>query len=40
MKYRPLGNTGIDVSEVGLGAWQIGGPLKGHFEHLGWVSHG
>ena len=40
MKHRPLGNSGIDVSEVGLGAWQIGGPLKGYFEHLGWVSHG
>lgn len=24
MKLRPLGNSGIDVSEVGLGCWQIG----------------
>jgi aryl-alcohol dehydrogenase-like predicted oxidoreductase len=25
MKYRRLGNTGIDVSEIGYGAWGIGG---------------
>lgn len=25
MKYRPLGRTGFSVSEVSLGAWQIGG---------------
>ncbi|HWF48557.1 MAG TPA: aldo/keto reductase [Bryobacteraceae bacterium] len=25
MKYRPLGRTGFEVSEVSLGAWQIGG---------------
>jgi aryl-alcohol dehydrogenase-like predicted oxidoreductase len=25
MKYRALGRTGFDVSEVSLGAWQIGG---------------
>ena len=24
MKYRRLGNTGFDVSEVSLGTWQIG----------------
>ncbi|MDX8360725.1 aldo/keto reductase [Cytobacillus sp. IB215316] len=24
MKYRPLGNTGIRVSEVGFGSWQLG----------------
>ena len=25
MKYRKLGNTGFDVSEIGFGTWQIGG---------------
>lgn len=29
MKYRPLGSTGITVSEIGFGAWGIGGPTKG-----------
>ncbi|MGQ0645688.1 MAG: aldo/keto reductase [Elusimicrobiota bacterium] len=27
MKYRPLGRTGLSVSEIGVGAWQLGGPL-------------
>ena len=26
MKLRPLGNTGMNVSEVGLGAWQLANP--------------
>lgn len=29
MKYRALGNTGIVVSEIGFGAWGIGGPTIG-----------
>jgi aryl-alcohol dehydrogenase-like predicted oxidoreductase len=29
MKYRPLGTTGIDVSEIGYGAWGIGGSMWG-----------
>jgi len=29
MKYRPLGNTGIEVSEIGFGAWGIGGDAYG-----------
>ena len=28
MKYRSLGHTGIEISEIGVGAWQLGGPLK------------
>jgi len=27
MKRRPLGHTNIMVSEIGVGAWQLGGPL-------------
>jgi aryl-alcohol dehydrogenase-like predicted oxidoreductase len=29
MQYRPLGTTGIRVSEIGFGAWGIGGNVKG-----------
>jgi aryl-alcohol dehydrogenase-like predicted oxidoreductase len=28
MKYRTLGRSGLSVSEIGVGAWQLGGPLK------------
>ena len=28
MKYRQLGNTGIEISEIGFGAWGIGGTPK------------
>lgn len=27
MKYRPLGRTGITTSEIGVGTWQLAGPL-------------
>ena len=30
MKYRVLGNTGIKVSEVGFGAWAVGGNRYGN----------
>ncbi len=29
MRYRPLGATGLTVSEIGFGAWGIGGPSRG-----------
>ncbi len=29
MKYRKLGNTGIEISEIGFGTWGIGGLSKG-----------
>lgn len=29
MRYRKLGNTGIEVSEIGFGAWGIGGVTNG-----------
>ncbi len=29
MRYRPLGNTGFKVSEIGFGAWAIGGSWWG-----------
>lgn len=30
MRTRPLGRTGLDVSEIGLGAWAIGGNAHGN----------
>ena len=30
MKYRLLGHTGIHISEIGFGAWGIGGLTPGH----------
>jgi aryl-alcohol dehydrogenase-like predicted oxidoreductase len=32
MKYRKLGKTGFEVSEVSLGTWQVGGGWGGGFE--------
>ncbi len=36
MKYRTLGRTGLRVSEVGFGAWAIGGPAKLGAVEIGW----
>ncbi len=36
MKYRVLGKTGIRVSEVGFGAWAIGGPVDLFGIPVGW----
>lgn len=30
MKYRPLGSTGLEVSEIGFGAWAVGGNEHGN----------
>lgn len=36
MNYRTLGRTGLRVSEVGFGAWAIGGPAKLGDVEIGW----
>ena len=36
MRYRTLGRTGLQVSEVGFGAWAIGGPSKLGDVEIGW----
>ena len=36
MRYRVLGRTGLRVSEVGFGAWAIGGPAKLGDVEIGW----
>jgi len=36
MEYRTLGKTGLKVSEVGFGAWAIGGPAKLGDREIGW----
>jgi len=40
VQYRILGRTGLQVSVVGLGAWEIGGAVQLTFEKLGSISHG
>jgi aryl-alcohol dehydrogenase-like predicted oxidoreductase len=32
MRYRTLGNTGIQISEIGFGAWTIGSDWWGHID--------
>ena len=33
MKYRKLGRTGIKVSEISLGTWQVGGKWGSGFDN-------
>ena len=40
MQYRTLGRTGLSVSAVSLGAWEIGGAAMLTFEVLGTIPHG
>lgn len=40
MLYRTLGRTGLQVSAVSLGAWEIGGAATLTFERLGAIAHG
>ncbi len=36
MKYRNFGNTTLSVSEIGFGAWAIGGPVMAGDIPIGW----
>ena len=38
MKYRKFGNTDLEVSEVGFGAWAIGGNAMIGETAIGWGS--
>lgn len=40
MQYRKLGRTGLNISAVSLGAWEIGGAVQLTFDKLGTISHG
>lgn len=37
MNYRKLGKSGLAVSEIGFGAWGIGGPAKAGSTPVGWA---
>ena len=39
MRIRTLGKTGIKVSEVGFGAWAVGGPASLGQVQVGWGEH-
>ncbi|HAA22788.1 MAG TPA: aldo/keto reductase, partial [Cytophagales bacterium] len=34
MNHRTLGKTGINVSEISLGTWQVGGKWGEPFDHM------
>jgi aryl-alcohol dehydrogenase-like predicted oxidoreductase len=36
MRFRPLGKTGLQVSEIGFGGWAIGGPTEVSGVPVGW----
>ena len=36
MRFRAFGKTGVKVSEVGFGAWAIGGPARLGNAEVGW----
>ena len=36
MEYRDFGRTGIQVSEIGLGTWAMGGPAEVDGKPIGW----
>ena len=36
MRYRHFGNTDLEVSEIGFGAWGIGGPAMAGDIPIGW----
>ena len=40
MQYRTLGRTGLQISAVSLGAWEVGGAAQLTFEGLGSIPHG
>lgn len=40
MEYRTLGRTGLQVSAVSLGTWEIGGAVQLTFVGLGSIAHG
>ena len=33
IKQRVLGRTGMEISEIGFGAWAIGGEISYHMTH-------
>lgn len=33
MNYRTLGKSGINISEISLGTWQVGGKWGEQFDH-------